>query len=75
MNQTTTFKKKAIIDKTQCVACGTCIKACPLNLISIPKGIYAEVNFDKCVGCGKCAYACPASVIEIKSTVTEDLSK
>ena len=61
------IRKKAIIDKNYCVVCGTCIKECPLNLISIEQGVFAKVNLDKCVGCGKCAKACPASVIEIKS--------
>ncbi|MDB8804375.1 4Fe-4S dicluster domain-containing protein [Romboutsia sp. 1001216sp1] len=61
------IRKKAIIDTNHCVACGTCIKECPLNLISIEQGVFAKINLEKCVGCGKCAKACPASVIEIKS--------
>lgn len=61
------IRKKAIIDTNYCVACGTCVKECPLNLITIEQGVFAKVDLDKCVGCGKCAKACPASVIEIKS--------
>lgn len=60
-------KKKAIINKDFCVACGTCVKVCPLQLISIEQGVFAKINFDKCVGCGKCKKACPASIIEIQS--------
>lgn len=59
-------KKKAIIDKNYCVACGTCLKVCPLKLIHIEQGVFAEINYDKCVGCGRCARACPASVINIE---------
>lgn len=59
-------KRKAVIDKNYCVACGTCVKICPLKIISINQGVFAEINYEKCVGCGKCAKACPASVIEIK---------
>ncbi|MEG1141899.1 MAG: 4Fe-4S binding protein [Clostridia bacterium] len=59
------LKKKAILDSNQCVACGTCVKVCPLNLISIEQGVFAKINTDRCVGCGKCANVCPASVIEI----------
>lgn len=59
-------KIKAIIDKNHCVACGTCVKECPLKIISIDQGVFAEINYEKCVVCGKCAKACPASVIEIK---------
>ncbi|MFI3212338.1 MAG: 4Fe-4S binding protein [Eubacteriales bacterium] len=45
-----------------CVACGTCIRECPLSAISISNGIHATVNKEKCVGCGKCSKICPASV-------------
>ena len=60
------FKRKAFIDSNLCVACGTCIKECPLQIIKINRDIVAEVDTPKCVGCGKCAKACPASIIEIK---------
>ncbi|MGL5381605.1 DUF362 domain-containing protein [Clostridium sp.] len=60
------IKRKAYVDTKYCVACGVCKKVCPLDVITIYKGIYAKVDFDKCVGCSKCAKECPASVIEIK---------
>ena len=59
-------KKYAYIPQAQCVACGSCINACPLNAITIQKGCYAIVSTDKCAGCGKCAKECPASIIELK---------
>ncbi len=59
-------KRKAFVDKNNCVACGCCMKVCPMHAIEIYKGIVARVNFEKCVGCGKCARECPASVIEIQ---------
>lgn len=58
-------KRKVAKISNLCVACGTCIKVCVLNAISITNGIKANVNYNKCVGCGKCAKACPASFIEI----------
>ena len=58
------MKKVALIDK-ECVACGVCIRACPLGLIAVNKGLTAILVESKCVGCGKCAKECPAGVITI----------
>ena len=58
-------RKKAFVEEA-CVACGCCVKVCPLSAIQIVKGIVARVDAEKCVGCGKCARECPASVITIE---------
>ena len=58
-------KRKAVVLQNECGACGTCVKTCPLQTISIYKGMFAEIG-SKCVGCGKCASVCPASVIMIE---------
>lgn len=57
--------KKIASVSPECVACGCCIKVCPLQVISVPKGISAVVDENKCVGCGRCAVDCPAQVITI----------
>lgn len=60
------MKQKRIASVSQeCVACGCCMKVCPLMAISIPTGIRAQVDISKCVGCGKCAAICPAQTITI----------
>lgn len=59
-------KRKAFVDAKACVACGCCVKVCPLGAVSIFRGIRAEVDQEKCVGCGKCAKECPASVIQVQ---------
>lgn len=59
-------RRKARVDTDSCVACGCCVKVCPLGAIEIVRGIAARVNRDKCVGCGKCAAECPAGIIEIQ---------
>ena len=58
--------KKASVLSNECVACGCCVKSCPLSAISIYKGIYAVVNEAKCAGCQICEAACPAQVISVK---------
>lgn len=57
-------KKYAVIGKN-CVACGCCVKVCPLGAVSVWKGVTAVVDDAVCVGCGKCAAECPAGVIEV----------
>ena len=41
-----------------CVSCGACVDACPLEAISEGDGKY-EIDADKCAGCGACADVCP----------------
>lgn len=62
-------RRKAFVEQSDCVACGSCVRVCPLGVISVFKGIYAQVNVESCVGCGRCATECPASVIEIREAV------
>ena len=59
-------KRKAFVEQSDCVACGCCVKVCPLQAIEIVRGVMAQVRQEKCVGCGKCARECPASVIVIR---------
>jgi len=59
-------RRKAFVDRALCVACGCCVKVCPMNAMEVYRGLYARVNEDKCVGCGRCAKECPATVIEIR---------
>lgn len=65
MTNTKRVPRKASVSE-DCVACGCCVKVCPLGAISIDRGIRAVVDLERCVGCGKCARECPASVIEIR---------
>lgn len=58
-------KNKAYVNKHDCVACGSCVRVCPMGAIAVD-GIAANINCEKCVGCGRCAKECPASVIQLK---------
>ncbi len=62
-------KRRAQVEQRDCVACGCCVKVCPLAAIRIVKGVTAQVDPERCVGCGKCAKECPASVITIGEVV------
>ena len=59
-------RRRGVVDEKACVACGCCVKVCPLGAIEVVRGIAARVDWSKCVGCGKCAKECPASVIAVR---------
>ncbi len=59
-------RREAAVEERACVACGCCVKACPLQAIAVVRGIKAQVDESRCVGCGRCARECPASVIAIR---------
>ena len=48
-------RRRAVVNQRDCVACGCCMKVCPLSAIQVIKGVAAQVDESKCVGCGKCA--------------------
>ena len=58
-------KKYAKVDRQQCVACGACVKECPMSAISIWRGCYAKIDANVCIGCSKCAKVCPVGCIEV----------
>lgn len=64
--------RKAVVDRHDCVSCGSCVKVCPRGAIRVPNGIYAVVDETLCVGCGLCAKACPASTIFVKEWEVSD---
>ena len=60
------MKRKAKVTRGRCVACGCCVKACPVGAITVAGGQYARVEESRCVGCGRCQRACPADIIEME---------
>lgn len=47
-----------------CVACGSCVSACPQSAIVL-HGPYVNVDREKCNACGRCESACLAGAYEI----------
>ena len=44
------LKRYAQVGK-YCVSCGSCVKVCPKEALSIWKGVMAKVDRKLCVGC------------------------
>ncbi len=50
--------------REKCLLCGTCVKACNMNLIRLERD-RISINMKDCPGCGACARACPNGALEI----------
>ena len=51
------------IDVLTCIGCGSCVKACPEDVLGLVHGKAAIVNGARCVGHALCAEACPVTAI------------
>ena len=58
-------------ESTQCIRCGSCVSACPMNLTPNYIGMYAarrdfdmceQLNAADCIECGCCSFTCPAKI-------------
>jgi uncharacterized pyridoxamine 5'-phosphate oxidase family protein len=47
---------------SRCTACGLCLDACPVDVIS--EGDVYQIDSGHCLECGRCAEVCPEDVIE-----------
>ena len=47
---------------TRCTACGLCIDACPVDVIS--EGDVYKIDGSHCLECGRCAEICPEDAID-----------
>ena len=45
--ETARKRRKAIVDEAHCVACGCCVKVCPLRSIEIVQGLTARLSTKK----------------------------
>ncbi|MBS3788634.1 DUF362 domain-containing protein [Candidatus Bipolaricaulota bacterium] len=49
---------KPKIDREKCEVCGSCVKWCPVDAISIKEGKYAIIDEETCYGCAECLTVC-----------------
>ena len=55
--------KRMIIEKTDCIGCGRCIRRCSSKAISWGADGLAEIDQTKCLKCGYCGPVCPMRAI------------
>ena len=53
------------IDKSKCIGCGECVKACPFGVLEIVNGKSKVVHPERCRRCGLCVQACPKGAIKL----------
>ena len=55
-----------VIDDYKCIACASCIKACPEeDVLGIRNNVATTINASHCVGHGACFHACPVEGITL----------
>ena len=66
------------IDISECVSCGTCVKACPARIIELDEGKHPKVidgREEFCINCGHCASVCPKGALSLESMPIEGLKE
>ena len=54
---------RPIINDEDCTACGSCVEACPNEVLAIEDTCVEVINEDGCVACEACIEECPLGVI------------
>lgn len=57
------FTYKLKYDKTKCVSCASCVKACPMGALKKAEDNKIQYNIHHCITCRQCTAACPTSAI------------
>jgi heterodisulfide reductase subunit A len=65
--------EKAWVEESRCVACLTCVRACPYHVPQVGGKGVAEINPASCQGCGICTSACPRKAIQLGSYTDREI--
>jgi ferredoxin len=70
---------QAVADAEHCIGCGRCVRACPVQAVSLvsrgprlgdgdgsSKKLLAHVDLDVCLGCGVCAGGCRSQAMRME---------
>ena len=55
----------AEVDRTTCVACGSCAEVCPFGALRVDDGALS-IDRAACMGCGVCVAACPQDALSLE---------
>ncbi len=63
------IEKRPVIDKDKCVACGICVKSCPVEgkAVDFRGGKTPKYDYKKCIRCYCCQEMCPKSAISVRT--------
>lgn len=59
--------KIVYLDTASCIACGACVRRCPMNILYLDGKIHVTDDRD-CIQCQQCAYSCPTDSIYINES-------
>ncbi len=65
------LQERPVVDKSRCIACGLCEKACPVpsKAVHSGNGKKAKYDYSKCIRCYCCQEMCPAKAIEVRRSI------
>jgi heterodisulfide reductase subunit A-like polyferredoxin len=65
--------EKAWVEPERCVACLTCVRACPYHVPTINEEGVAYIEPAACQGCGICTSVCPRKAIQLGNYTDEEI--
>lgn len=66
------FSARPVVATERCVVCGACMRACPMNVITLTetsRGMYAQIDDSCCIRCYCCHEMCPEDAIELHTSL------